>query len=155
MTVDELIDFLVTIPTNLNAPCSGIPTDVALYLNDSHGTRVVPNDSTLAFIASITEATSLYFGPTPKNGEIIRLTLFGYSLGDGKSCVLWSLDGSHPVNVDKTCGGSAELVCTVKLVDKELKYDCEDGYDWLGFNIVHDSQWQSWADKFASKNGRP
>jgi hypothetical protein len=86
MTVDELIDLLVTIPTNLNVPCSGIPTDVALYLNDSHGTRVVPDDSTLAFIAGITETTSLYFGPAPKNGEIVRLTLFGY-VDDGGSCV--------------------------------------------------------------------
>jgi hypothetical protein len=86
--------------------------------------------------------------------ENVRLTLFGYVLDDGKSCVLWSLDGSHPNNVNKTCGGEAKLVCKVKLVDKKLKYDCEGGYDWLGERIIHDPQWLSWADKFASMNGR-
>jgi hypothetical protein len=85
--------------------------------------------------------------------ENVRLTLFGFVNDDGKSCVLWSLDGSHPVNVDSKCGGGSELVCTVKLVEKKLKYDCDGGYDWLGEQIVHDPQWLSWADKFASMNG--
>jgi hypothetical protein len=89
----------------------------------------------------------------PSASENARLTLYGYVNDGGKSCVLWSLDGSHPLNVDKKCGGGTELVCKVKLVDKNFKYDCEGGYDWLGEQIVHDPQWLSWADKFASMNG--
>jgi hypothetical protein len=83
-----------------------------------------------------------------------RLTLYGYDLGGGKSCVLYSLDGSHPINVDKTCGGKAELVCTVKLIGKDLKYDCADGHESMGFNIAHDPKWLSWADKFARRYHR-
>jgi hypothetical protein len=64
------------------------------------------------------------------------------------------LDGSRNVDVAKKCGGDAELVCTVKLIEKELRYDCKGGYDWLGEQIIHDPQWLSWADKFASMNGR-
>jgi len=123
-------------------------------MNDSNGTRVIPNDSTLAFLAGATETTYLYFGPTPKNGEIVRLTLYGYVFDDGRSCVLWSLDGMPNTRPNEKCGGDVKLVCTVKLVEKELKYDCRDGYDWLGFNITHDSQWLSWAHNFASQNGR-
>ena len=89
----------------------------------------------------------------PSASEDVRLTLFGYVNGDGQSCVLWSLDGSRNLNVADKCGSEAELVCTVKLVEKHLKYDCEGGYDWLGEQIVHDPQWLSWADKFASMNG--
>ena len=88
-----------------------------------------------------------------KGQENLRLTLFGYVNDDGKSCVLWSLDGSHPVNVDSKCGGGSELVCTVKLVEKKLKYNCEGGYDWLGEQIVNDPKWLEWAHKFASMNG--
>ncbi len=88
--------------------------------------------------------------PTSEN---VRLTLYGYVNDGGKSCVLWSLDGARPVNVDTKCGGGSELVCTVKLVEKKLKYDCEGNYDWLGEQIVNDSKWLAWADKFASKNG--
>jgi hypothetical protein len=148
-TVGELIDLLLGDP---ESPCS-ILTDVTLYLRDSSGTRVVPNDSTFAFLTGATETTYLYFGPAPKNGQIIRLTLFGYVFDDGRSCVLWSLDGSRNANANEKCGGEVELVCTVRLVEKELKPDCKDGYDWLGFNIAHDSQWLSWAHEFASKNG--
>ena len=89
----------------------------------------------------------------PSASENVRLTLYGYVNDDGKSCVLWSLDGSRPVNVDAKCGGGSELVCTVKLVEKKLKYDCEGSYDWLGEQIVNDSKWLAWADKFASMNG--
>ena len=135
--------------------CPGMPTDIVLYMSDSHGTRVVPNDYTLDFLTGVTEYTKLYFGPAPKNGEIVRLTLFGYVFDDGGSCVLWSLDGSPNAQPNEKCGSEVELVCTVRLVEKELKPDCKDGYDWLGFNIAHDSQWLSWAEKFASKNGRP
>ncbi len=85
--------------------------------------------------------------------ENLRLTLFGYVNDDGKSCVLWSLDGSRPVNVNSKCGGGAELVCTVKLVEKKLKFNCDGGYDWLGEQIVNDPKWLEWADKFASMNG--
>jgi hypothetical protein len=89
----------------------------------------------------------------PAASENVRLTLFGYVNDDSKSCVLWSLEGWRPVNVDSKCGGGSELVCTVKLVEKKLKYDCEGGYDWLGEQIVNNPQWSSWADKFASMNG--
>ena len=90
----------------------------------------------------------------PSSSESARLTLYGYVNDDGKSCVLWSLDGSHPVNVDSKCGGGSELVCTVKLVEKKLKYNCDGGYDWLGEQIVNDPKWLEWADKFASMNGK-
>lgn len=90
----------------------------------------------------------------PATSENSRLTLFGYVNDDGKSCVLWSLDGSRNVNVAEKCGGNAELVCTVKLVEKKLKYDCDGGYDWLGEQIVNDPKWLEWADKFASMNGK-
>jgi hypothetical protein len=86
--------------------------------------------------------------------EVTRLTLYGYSLGDGKSCVLWSLDGNPNGNPTKKCGAEAELVCKVRLVEKDLKYACKDGYDWLGFQIAHDPQWLSWADKFARQHDR-
>ncbi len=89
-----------------------------------------------------------------KGQENLRLTLFGYVNDDDKSCVLWSLDGFRNLNVADKCGGEAELVCTVKLVDKELKYDCEGGYDWLGEQIVNDPKWLEWAHKFASMNGK-
>jgi hypothetical protein len=95
----------------------------------------------------------LIFNASHKGTENIRLTLFGYVNDDNKSCVLWSLDGSRPVNVDNKCGGGSELVCTVKLVEKKLKYNCDGGYDWLGEQIVRDPQWLAWADKFASMNG--
>lgn len=90
----------------------------------------------------------------PSATENVRLTLFGYVNDDGKSCVLWSLDGSRNHNVEEKCGGGAELVCTVKLVEKNLEYDCDGGYDWLGEQIVNDPQWLAWADKFASMNGK-
>ncbi len=151
--VGEFIDLLLADLTDPESPCSNVPTDVALYLRDSSGTRVIPNDSTLAFLTGATETTYLYFGPTPQNGEIVRLTLFGYVFDDGRSCVLWSLDGSRNANANEKCGGEVELVCTVRLVEKELKPDCKDGYEWLGYNIAHDSQWLSWAHEFASKNG--
>jgi hypothetical protein len=154
-TVGEIIDLLLSDLTGPESPCSKVPTDVALYMRDSNGTRVIPDDSTLAFLAGATEDTYLYFGPTPKNGEIVRLTLFGYVFDDGGSCVLWSLDGSPNAQPNEKCGSEVELVCTVRLVEKELKPDCKDGYDWLGFNIAHDSQWLSWAHSFASQNGRP
>jgi len=91
---------------------------------------------------------------TSSKSENLRLTLFGYVNGDGKSCVLWSLDRSRNHNVAEKCGGGAELVCTVKLVEKYLKYDCDGGYDWLGQQIVNDPKWLAWADKFASMNGK-
>jgi hypothetical protein len=90
----------------------------------------------------------------PASSENIRLTLFGYVNDDGKSCVLWSLDGSRNHNVAEKCGGGSELVCTVKLVEKNLKYDCDGGYDWLGEQIVNDPKWLAWADKFANMNGK-
>lgn len=90
----------------------------------------------------------------PQAEESVRLTLFGYVNGEGKSCVLWSLDGSRNLNVADKCGGEAELVCTVKLVEKNLEYACEGGYDWLGEQIVNDPKWLEWAQKFASKNGK-
>lgn len=152
-TVGEFIDYLLEWLPTLNLPCSGFPTDVALYMSDSNGTRVLPDDSTLNFLMDATEFTDLYFGPTPKNGEIVRLTLFGYVFDNGGSCVLWSLDGSPNAHPNDKCGGEVELVCTVRLVGKELKPDCDEGYDWLGFNIAHDSKWLSWAHEFASKNG--
>jgi len=89
----------------------------------------------------------------PKSVEIPRLTLYGYVSDSNQSCVLWSLNGVLPVNVDKTCGSQVKLVCTVQLFGKELKYDCKDGYDWLGEQIIHDPKWLSWADRFASMNG--
>lgn len=97
--------------------------------------------------------TYITFFRAPQGQAATRLTLFGYVNDDNKSCVLWSLDGSRPVNVDSKCGGGSELVCTVKLVEKKLKYDCEGNYDWLGEQIVNDSKWLAWADKFASMNG--
>ena len=95
----------------------------------------------------------LVFDASPK-AENVRLTLYGYVNGDNQSCVLWSLDGSHPVNVDTKCGSGAELVCTVKLVGKNLQYNCDGGYDWLGEQIVKDPKWLSWANNFASMNGK-
>lgn len=154
-TVGEFIDELLAILSEAELPCSGFPTDLALYMSDLEKTHIsiLPDDSTLNFLAGVTENVLLYFGPAPKNGEIVRLTLFGYVFNDSRSCVLWSLDGSRNANANEKCGGEVELVCTVRLVKKELKYDCKDGYDWLGFNIAHDSQWLSWAHEFASKNG--
>jgi len=155
-TVGDIIDELLSLKNSESEiTCPGMPTDIVLYIKDSHGTRVVPNDYTLDFLTSVTEYTELYFGPAPKNGEFVRLTLFGYVFDNGGSCVLWSLNGSPNTRPNEKCGGEVKLVCTVKLVEKKLKYDCKDGYDWLGFNITHDSQWLSWAEKFASKNGRP
>ena len=90
----------------------------------------------------------------PSNAENVRLTLYGYINGDNQSCVLWSLDGAHPVNVDTKCGSGAELVCTVKLVGKNLQYKCDGGYDWLGEQIIKDPKWLSWANNFASMNGK-
>ena len=150
-TVGEFINGFVSALTSPTSPvhCSNVPTDVALFTD----THVVPDDTVLSSFASMTGITYLHFGPHPKNKEFVRLTLFGYLSEDNHSCVLWSLDGAYPLNVDKTCGGTVQLVCTVKLVEKDLKYDCKDGDDWLGFEIVHDPQWLSWADKFASKNG--
>jgi hypothetical protein len=96
----------------------------------------------------------ILFNEKPSS-EVTRLTLFGYIEEDGKSsCTLWSLDGSKNLRPDEKCGANVELVCTVKLVDSILKYECEDGYDWLGYNIAHDSKWVSWAEKFATINGR-
>ena len=153
-TVGDFIEFLLAELSDPESSCSNVPTDVALYMYDeSNGTRVIPNNSTLAFLAGVTEETTLYFGAAPKNGEIVRLTLFGYVFDDGRSCVLWSLDGSPNTRPNEKCGGEVELVCTVRLVEKELKPNCKDGYDWLGFNIAHDSQWLSWAHEFASQNG--
>lgn len=151
--VGEFIDLLLAELLDPESPCSDVPIDVVLYMRDSNGKRVIPDDSTFAFLEGATEDTYLFFGPAPKNGEITRLTLYGYVFDDGRSCVLWSLDGSPNARANEKCGGEVELVCTVKLVEKELKPDCEEGYDWLGFNIAHDSQWVSWADQFASKNG--
>jgi hypothetical protein len=85
--------------------------------------------------------------------EVPRLTLYGYVSSDNHTCVLWSLNGTLPNNVNKTCGMDVKLVCTVKLIEKKLDYDCKSGYDWLGNQIVNDPQWLSWADKFASMNG--
>ena len=153
-TVGEFIAILLADLTGPDSTCSNVPTDVALYVTSlTEGTRILPNDSTLNFLAGVTEETTLYFGPAPKNGEITRLTLFGYVFDDGGSCVLWSLDGSPNARPNEKCGGEVELVCTVRLVEKELKPNCKDGYDWLGFNIAHDSQWLSWAHEFASQNG--
>ncbi len=153
-TVGEFIDLLLAELTGPESSCSKVPTDVVMYMQQvSSGTRMLPNDSTLNFLAGVTENTTLFFGPAPRNGEITRLTLFGYVFDDGGSCVLWSLDGSPNAHANEKCGGDVELVCTVRLVEKELKPDCKDGYDWLGFNIAHDSQWLSWAHEFASKNG--
>ena len=154
-TVGEVIELLLSNLTGPESPCSNVPTDIALYLSDTKGTRVIPDDSTLEFLADATEDTLLYFGPTPKNGEIIRLTLFGYVLDNGNSCVLWSLDGTPNARPNEKCGGDVKLVCTVRLVDKSLKYSCKDGYEWLGNQIITDPDWKSWAEQFASKNGRP
>ena len=90
----------------------------------------------------------------PDKVEVTRLTLYGYIQGDGEtSCTLWSLDGSKNLRADEKCGAKVDMVCTIRLVEKELKYNCEDGYGWLGEQITHDPKWLSWADKFASKNG--
>ena len=83
------------------------------------------------------------------------MTLFGYVMDGNRSCVLWSLDGSPNLRASEKCGGEVELVCTVRLVGKELKPDCDGGYDWLGEQIINDPEWKSWAEKFASKNGQP
>ena len=154
-TVGEFIDELLAILPEAELPCSGFPTDMALYMSDLEKTHIsiLPDDSTLNFLTGVTEHVLLYFGPAPKNGEIVRLTLFGYVFDDGGNCVLWSLDGSPNARANEKCGGEVKLVCTVRLVGKELTPDCKEGYDWLGFNIAHDSQWISWADQFASKNG--
>ena len=154
-TVGEFIDELLAILPEAELPCSGFPTNIALYMRDSNGTRVIPDDSSLVFLADATEDTFLYFGPASKHGEAVRLTLFGYVMDGNNSCVLWSLDGTPNAHADEKCGGEAKLVCTVKLVDKNLKYSCKDGYDWLGNQIVTDPDWKSWAEQFASKNGRP
>jgi hypothetical protein len=88
-----------------------------------------------------------------KTTEIPRLTLYGFVSGDNHTCVLWSLNGALPNNVNKACGMDVKPVCTVKLIEKKLEYECKSGYNWLGEQIVHDPQWLSWADKFASMNG--
>jgi hypothetical protein len=155
-TAGEFIDLLLAKLTGPESPCSNVPTDVAMFIKYSDGsTRLLPDDSTLDFLAATTEDVTLFFGPAPKNGEIVRLTLFGYVFDNGGSCVLWSLDGSRNANANEKCGGDVKLVCTVKLVDKSLKYSCKDGYEWLGNQIVTDPDWKSWAEQFASKNGRP
>jgi hypothetical protein len=94
----------------------------------------------------------LIFNNTHKM-EVPRLTLYGYVSGNNHTCVLWSINGALPNNVNKTCGMDVKLVCTVKLIEKKLDYDCKSGYDWLGKQILNDPQWLSWADKFASMNG--
>ena len=115
----------------------------------SHYIMPDPSDPLLGWQVSV----AIFKAPL-KGQENLRLTLFGFVNGDGKSCVLWSLDGARNVNVGDKCGGDVELVCTVELVDKELIYDCEGSYDWLGEQIVNDPQWLEWAHKFASKNGK-
>jgi hypothetical protein len=154
-SVGEFIDLLLQDLTSPESEitCSDLPNDIVLYMSDSKGTRVIPNDSTLTFLADATEDTLLFFGPSQKSDEFVRLTLFGYVMDGNSSCVLWSLDGTPNLRANEKCGGEVDLVCTVKLVEKNLKYNCKDGYDWLGFNIIHDSHWLSWADQFASKNG--
>jgi hypothetical protein len=154
-TVGDMIDFLLAGLTSPDSPCSNVPSDVALFAGEPGQGVLVPNDTPFEQVFSITQSFSYYFGPSQKNGEFVRLTLFGYVFDDGGSCVLWSLDGSPNTRPNEKCGGDVKLVCTVKLVEKKLKYDCKDGYDWLGFNITHDSQWLSWAHNFASQNGRP
>jgi hypothetical protein len=114
----------------------------------------LPNDSDIVDNYYCGTGFAFAVFKSPKPAEVVRLTLFGYVSSDNKSCVLWSLDGSLPNNVNKTCGMEVERVCKIKLVEKKLKYDCEGGYDWLGEQIIHDPQWLSWADKFASMNGR-
>ena len=138
-TVGEFIEILLANLTNrITLLKCAYRCSSFICVTESNGTRVIPNNSTLDFLAGVTEDTTLYFGPAPKNGEIVRLTLFGYVFDDGGSCVLWSLDGSPNARANEKCGGEVELVCTVRLVEKELKPDCKDGYDWLGFNIAHD-----------------
>jgi hypothetical protein len=151
-TVGELLEIIKSVLESSGSPCKG-STDFYLYLKDSSGTRILPDSMHLSDLAGVTENTTLFFGPRDKD-DSARLTLYGYSIGGGKSCVLWSLDGSTPINVDKKCGGEPELVCVVKLVGKDLKYDCEEGHESMGFNIAHDPKWLSWADKFARRYKR-
>jgi len=155
-TVGDMIDYLLAGLTSPGSPCSNVPSDVALFAGEPGEGVLVPNDTPFSLVLSITQSFSYYFGPSHMDeNENVRLTLFGYVLDDGRSCVLWSLDGTPNLHANEKCGGEVELVCTVKLVDKELKYDCKDGHDGLGQEIVNDPQWQSWAEKFASKNGHP
>jgi len=155
-SVGEFIDLILQQLTSPDSEltCSDLPNDIVLYMQDSKGTRVIPNDSMLTFLADATENTLLYFGPHQAD-ENIRLTLFGYVMDGNHSCVLWSLDSTPNLRANEKCGGEVELVCTVKLVEKELKYVCKDGHEGLGQQIVNDPQWKSWAEKFASKNGHP
>jgi hypothetical protein len=90
----------------------------------------------------------------PPKTEIPRLTLFGYVDSDDNSYVMWSLSGDRNINVKDKLGNNVTLVCTVHLVDYELRYECMDGYNWLGEEIVNDPKWISWANKFASRNGK-
>jgi hypothetical protein len=110
--------------------------------------KPAPSDPLLGWYVNVA-----IFKTVPVQVDVTRLTLFGYVNDNNKSCVLWSLDGSRPVNVDTKCGGGSELACTVKLVEKDLKYDCEGSYDWLGEQIVNDPKWLAWAHNFASMNG--
>jgi len=136
----------------------GYPVDV-LFDTYAQGGNVatVPSDSALMgdylCVYGLNHYHIYVFKAEQKSSENLRLTLFGYINDNSKSCVLWSLDGSRPVNVDSKCGGGSELVCKVKLVGKNLNYDCDGNHDWLGEQIVNDPKWLEWADKFASMNG--
>lgn len=151
MTVGEYRDYLQGV--------LGYPVVVLFdtYAQEG-GVATVPSDSALMgeylCVFGFDHYHVYVFKAQPKSSNPPRLTLFGYVNDDGKSCVLWSLDGSRNLNVADKCGGGAELVCTVTLVGKELEYDCEGGYDWLGEQIVNDPQWLEWAHNFASMNGR-
>jgi len=135
----------------------GYPVVVLTHGCDGDGYSFIMSDSeTLATYAAACGGMDLQIAAfkAHEKVDVTRLTLFGYSLGDGKSCVLWSLDGNPNSNPNTKCGGEAELVCMVRLVEKELKYDCKDGYDGLGEKIVTDPQWKIWADKFARQHDR-
>jgi hypothetical protein len=120
----------------------GIPVDPYLYYQPA------PSDPLLGWYVNVAVFK------VPVKEQVTRLTLFGYVDSNDKSCILWSLDGARNLNVAEKCGGETELVCTVKLIDKDLKYDCEDGYDWLGEQIINDPEWLKWAHSFASMNGK-
>jgi hypothetical protein len=135
----------------------GYPVVVYSYVCDEYPIVDMFQPSSSAKVSDYLDCWEGYsvvvFKAASSTTENLRLTLFGYVNDDGKSCVLWSLDGSRNHNVAEKCGGGAELVCTVKLVKKNLKYDCDGGYDLLGQQIVNDPKWLAWADKFASMNG--
>ena len=65
-----------------------------------------------------------------------RLTLYGYIDSSDNTYVMWSLSGDRNINIKDKIGVDAELVCKLNLVGLELKYDCLEGYDWLGQQIV-------------------